>query len=78
MDWNELNDIQNVEQINPYECQPNSVSLRILVNAFGRIQILSYQSNSLLDTNECFLMPLAGIKNETKPMPFNAFMWLQN
>ena len=33
-----------------------------------------YQSNSLFDTNECFLIPLAGIKNETKPMPFNAVM----
>ena len=76
MDWNELNGIQNVEQINPYECQTNSVSFRILVNAFGWIQIFSYQSNSLLGKNECFLIPLAGIKNETKPMPFNAVMWL--
>ena len=72
MDWNELNGIQNVKQINLYECWTNSVSFRILVNAFDWIQIVSFQSNPLLNTNKFYLIPFTGIINETKPMRFNA------
>ena len=78
MDWNELNSIQNVKQINSYECWIKSVSFRILVNAFDWIQVLSFQSNLIFNKNEFFIIPLTRIKNETKPMRFNSVWWLWN
>ena len=78
MDWNKLNGIRNVEKINSNECWTNYTPFWILVNAFHWIQVASFQSNPLLDTNQFFLIPLTGIRNETKPMRFNAVRWLSN
>ena len=39
VDWNELNGIQNVKQINSYECKTIYVLFQILVNTFDKILI---------------------------------------